>query len=41
MFAIERAHNMGWSKLWIESDSQTVVLAFSNKSAVPWTISNK
>jgi len=36
MFAIEKAHEMHWSKLWIENDSWVAVSAFnSEKVAVP------
>jgi len=28
MYAIEKADDMGWKNLWLENDSQVVVLAF-------------
>ncbi|XP_058781014.1 uncharacterized protein LOC131655124 [Vicia villosa] len=41
IIAIEKAKEMLWSKLWIETDSLIVVNAFSNPSLVPWTIKTR
>jgi ribonuclease HI len=42
MRAIEVAHHMNWSNLWLESDSQLVVSAFKNlDKLVSWAIRNR
>ncbi|CAJ2644894.1 unnamed protein product [Trifolium pratense] len=41
MNAIEIAHSKGWNKLWIESDSQLVNLAFKSDHIVPWKLRNR
>jgi len=32
MYAIEKADDMGWKNLWLESDSQVVVSDFDNEN---------
>ena len=39
--AIEVACSKGWLNLWLETDSQLVMLAFRNKSIVAWELRNK
>jgi ribonuclease HI len=41
MRAIEIAANKNWSNLWIETDSNLVVLAFKSSIVVPWDLSNR
>jgi len=41
MWAIEKAMSMGWMNFWLESDSQTVVLAITAGCVVPWIIRKK
>lgn len=41
MRAIEVAYQKQWFKLWLETDSQLVVLAFNNSSCVPWRLRNR
>ena len=41
MRAIEVAYQKQWFNLWLETDSQLVVLAFKNSSCVPWTLRNR
>lgn len=41
IIAIEMAHPRGWLHLWLECDSQLVVLAFSNTDLVPWKLRNR
>jgi ribonuclease HI len=36
MIAIEVAVDKGYTNLWMESDSQLVILAFKSSSVVPW-----
>ncbi|XP_058775776.1 uncharacterized protein LOC131650051 [Vicia villosa] len=36
MLAVQKAVNMGWRKLWIETDCMLVVKAFSDPTLVPW-----
>jgi len=36
MLAIEIAYNNGCMNLWLESDSQLVILAFKSNNVVPW-----
>lgn len=38
MVAIELAFKKGWRKLWLESDSLLVVLAFTAPEMVPWRL---
>lgn len=38
MFAIEKAVELNWSDIWIETDSLMVVKAFAQHIAVPWTL---
>jgi ribonuclease HI len=40
--AIEVAHQMNWNKLWLETDSNLVVLAFTKPDIhVPWFLRNR
>jgi len=39
MFTTEKAYNQGWNNLWVESDSQVVVMNLNIKGVVSWTIS--
>ncbi|CAJ2653183.1 unnamed protein product [Trifolium pratense] len=41
IFAMDLAHNKGWSKLWIESDSQVALGAFKDIEVVPWNLRNR
>ena len=41
MNAIELASSMGFSNVWLESDSQLVILAFKFISIVPWGLRNR
>jgi len=41
MFAIELAYQRGWRRLWIETDSMLVSLAFKSKSIVLWFLRNR
>jgi len=41
MNAIELASSMGFSNVWLESDSQLVILAFKSISIVPWGLRNR
>jgi ribonuclease HI len=41
IIVIEQAHARGWSKLWIESDSQVVVQASKISTIVPWDLRNR
>jgi len=41
MIAIEVAFDKGWRKLWLETDSMIVMLAFSSSFLVPWSIRNR
>lgn len=38
MLAIEIAFEKGWHRLWLEYDSQLVVMAFNNVKLVPWKV---
>jgi len=40
IIAIEIAENKLWKDIWLETDSQSVVLAFKNISMVPWSLRN-
>lgn len=40
MLAVEIAFNKGWINLWLECDSQLVVLAFKDSKIVPWRLRN-
>jgi ribonuclease HI len=40
MKAIEIAFSHSWLKLWLETDSKLVVLAFKNSSVIPWQLKN-
>jgi len=41
MNAIEIAVVMSFSNVWLESDSQLVILAFKSNSVVPWSLKNR
>jgi len=41
MTAIEIAYNKGFLNLWLESNSQLVILAFKSNMAVPWELRNR
>lgn len=41
MIAFEMAYKKGWKKIWLESDSSTVVAAFKSCSLVPWKLRNR
>lgn len=41
MTAIEIASSKGFTNLWLESDSQLVILAFRSNSGIPWCLSNR
>ena len=41
MNAIEVAALMGFSNVWLESDSQLVILAFKSNTVVPWGLRNR
>lgn len=40
MFSVEIASKKGWNNLWLETDSQLVVLAFKDSLLVPWKLQN-
>ncbi|MCH81776.1 ribonuclease H protein, partial [Trifolium medium] len=40
ILAIECACDKGWSRLWIESDSQVAILAFKSCNIIPWQLHN-
>jgi ribonuclease HI len=41
MTAIEIAHLKGFQNVWLESDSQLVILAFKSIYVVPWNLRNR
>ena len=41
ILAIEIAYSKGWQNLWLETDSQLVLLAFQKRSHVSWEIRNR
>jgi len=41
ILAIEHAAQHGWRNLWLESDSSSALLVFSNSSLVPWLLRNR
>jgi len=41
MLAIEIVVEKNWSTLWLEKDSQPMVLAFKSISVVPWKVRNR
>jgi ribonuclease HI len=41
MLAIEVVVQKGWKKLWLETDSMLVVLAFKSAKVVPWSLRNR
>lgn len=41
VLAIEKAKNLGWRKLCLETDCMIVVKAFSYSALVPWKISSR
>ncbi|GAU36890.1 hypothetical protein TSUD_220590 [Trifolium subterraneum] len=41
MTAIDIAASKNWSNLWLETDSNLVVMAFKSPVLVPWTLSNR
>jgi ribonuclease HI len=41
MTAIEIAHLKGFQNVWLESDSQLVILAFKSISVIPWSLRNR
>ncbi|XP_058786434.1 uncharacterized protein LOC131661045 [Vicia villosa] len=41
IIVIEKAKQMKWNKLWIETDCKLVVKAFSNVNLVPWKIHSR
>nr|ABD32287.2 Polynucleotidyl transferase, Ribonuclease H fold [Medicago truncatula] len=41
MNAIELASSMGFFNIWLQSDSQLVILAFKSISIVPWALRNR
>lgn len=41
MYAIEIASNSGWCRLWLESDFELVVKAFTSKDLVPGKLQNR
>src|SRR4051812_38815406 len=41
MIAIEKAKDLSFKKLWMETDCLLVVKAFSNTCLVPWTIRSR
>lgn len=41
MVAIELAHVHHWHKLWLETDSMLVYLAFQSPKIVPWSLRNR
>ena len=40
MTAIEIAYLRGFQNVWLESDSQLVILAFKTNSTIPWSLRN-
>jgi ribonuclease HI len=38
---IEIAFSKGWHNLWLETDSQLVMMAFNSKSMIPWDLRNR
>lgn len=40
LIAIEIAFDRGWHNLWLETDSQLVLLAFKTKNMIPCTLRN-
>jgi len=41
IMAIEIAYSNGWHNLWLETDSQLVLLAFKSKAMIPWDLRNR
>jgi ribonuclease HI len=41
MTAIEIARIRGFQNVWLESDSQLVILAFKTNSTIPWRLRNR
>lgn len=41
MVAIEIAHINNWHRLWLETDSMLVFLAFKSSKIVPWSLRNR
>jgi ribonuclease HI len=41
MTAVEIAAARGWNNLWIETDSELVVMAYKEVKSVPWSLSNR
>ena len=41
ILAIEHAAQHGWRNLWLESDSTSALMIFSNSSLVPWLLRNR
>ncbi|XP_058776262.1 uncharacterized protein LOC131650572 [Vicia villosa] len=41
ILAIEKAKELNWNKLWIETDCMLLVKAFSNPQLVPWIIKSR
>lgn len=41
MFSIEIAAKKGWKNLWLETESQLVVIAFKDNLLVPWDLQNR
>lgn len=41
MYSVEIASRKGWTNIWLETDSQLVVMAFSNGLDIPWKLQNR
>lgn len=41
MTAIEIAHLKGYYNVWLESDSQLVILVFKSINVIPWSLRNR
>jgi len=41
MYGIEKSADMNWNYIWIVSNSEVVVKAFSNPSHVPWKLKTR
>src|ERR1044072_9095692 len=41
MLAIENAHRLNITRLWLETDSQLVAQAFNSSLMVPWSLKNR
>ncbi|XP_058782939.1 uncharacterized protein LOC131657572 [Vicia villosa] len=41
VIAIEKAKQMNWKKVWVETNCKLVVLAFTNCNLVPWKVKSR